>query len=116
MDPTHQAAPAGASARPCRPYDLPVGALGTAGDTAPVATKENAGHEPGAEQMKTYALDCAASDADGKVFSTLQAHAALRGCSLRAVSGGGYLMSRWNYSREVPCLRAVGDLLRRMGA
>jgi len=66
--------------------------------------------------MKTYTEDCAANDADSKAFSTLQARAALKGCALRPLAGGGYLMSQWSYSREVPDLRTVGDLLRRMGA
>ena len=107
---------AGAVARPARPYDLPVGALGAAGDTAPVAQKENAEQKPGAEQMNTYTTDCAATEADSKAFFTLQARAAQKGCALRALAGGGYLMSQWGYSREVPDLRTVGDLLRRMGA
>lgn len=59
---------------------------------------------------------CAESEVSGKAFATLQARAALKGCQLRALAGGGYLMSQWAYSREVPDLRTVGDLLRRMGA
>lgn len=116
MEPKHQAAMAGAAARPARPYDLPVGALGTTGDPAPIARKENAEQKPGAEQMKTNTSDCAANDADSKAFSTLQARAALRGCTLRHLAGGGYLMSQWTYCREVPDLRTVCSLLRRMGA
>jgi hypothetical protein len=116
MQPKQQAAMAGAAARPARPYDLPVGALGAAGDTAPVATKEDAEQKPGAEQMNTNTSDCAANDADSKDFSNLQARAAQRGCALRPLAGGGYLMSQWSYSREVPDPRTVCSLLRRMGA
>ena len=66
--------------------------------------------------MNTNTSDCAANDADSKAFSTLQARAALKGCALRTLAGGGYLMSQWSYSREVPDLRTVCSLLRRMGA
>lgn len=79
-------------------------------------TKENAGLQPGVELMKTNTSDCAATEAADKAFSALKARAAVRGCSLRALASGGYLMSQWGYSREVPDLRTVGDLLRRMGA
>lgn len=79
-------------------------------------TNKYAGLEPGAEEMKNNSSDCAASEADCQVFPALQARAARKGCTLRALSGGGYLMSQWGYSREVPDLRTVGDLLRRMGA
>jgi hypothetical protein len=116
MDTQHHAAMVGAAARPSRPSDLHLGALGTAGDTAPVATKEDAEQKPGAEKMNTNTTDCAATEAAGKAFSTLQARAAVRGCALRALASGGYLMSQWSYSREVPDLCTVCSLLRRMGA
>ena len=50
-----------------------------------------------------------------KTFITMQAQAARCGCTLHELADGGYLVSRWNYSRAVPCLRAVGDMLRQMG-
>ena len=50
-----------------------------------------------------------------KTFATMQARAALCGCTLHELADGGYLVARWNYSRAVPCLRAVGDMLRQMG-
>ncbi|MDE1947400.1 MAG: hypothetical protein KGL43_24835 [Burkholderiales bacterium] len=51
-----------------------------------------------------------------KEFATARAHAARVGCSLYELSSGGYLVSRWGWAREVPDLRAVGDMLRRIGA
>lgn len=50
-----------------------------------------------------------------KTFATMQARAARCGCTLHELAGGGYLVAKWNYSRAVPCLRAVGDMLRQMG-
>ena len=58
---------------------------------------------------------CADDDGDGKALATMKARAALCGCTLHELSDG-YLVGRWNYSKAVPCLRAVGDLLRQIGA
>ena len=52
---------------------------------------------------------------DGKALATMKARAALCGCALHELSDGGYLVCRRNYSKAVPCLRAVGDLLRQIG-
>ena len=52
---------------------------------------------------------------DGKAQATMKARAALAGCTLHELADGGYLVSRWNYSKAVPCLQAVGDLLRQIG-
>lgn len=57
-----------------------------------------------------------ANDGDaGKALATMKARAARCGCSLHELADGGYLVGRWNYSKAVPCLRAVGDLLRQFG-
>lgn len=57
-----------------------------------------------------------ANDDDGsKALATMKARAALCGCTLHELSDGAYLVGKWNYSRAVPCLRAVGDLLRQIG-
>lgn len=57
-----------------------------------------------------------ANDADaGKALATMQPRAALCGCTLHELADGAYLAGRWNYSKAVPCLRAVGDLLRQIG-
>ena len=45
----------------------------------------------------------------------MKARAALCGCTLQEMADGGYLIGRWNYCKAVPCLRAVGDLLRQIG-
>lgn len=50
-----------------------------------------------------------------KALAVLRAHAALCGCGLHELSSGGYLLTRWGLAKELPDLRAVGDLLRRIG-
>ena len=56
-----------------------------------------------------------ANDGDaGKALATMKARAALCGCTLHELADG-YLVGRWNYSKAVPCLRAVGALLRQIG-
>jgi hypothetical protein len=52
---------------------------------------------------------------DGKALATMKARAALCGCTLIEMADGEFLVARWNYSKAVPCLRAVGDLLRQIG-
>ena len=59
--------------------------------------------------------DFACGDGAGKAFTTMQARAALAGCTLIELADGGFLVGRWNYSKAVPCLRAVGDMLRQIG-
>ncbi len=59
-------------------------------------------------------LDFAHDDDASKALATMKAKAALCGCTLIELSDG-YLVGRWNYSKAVPCLRAVGNLLRQMG-
>ncbi len=53
-------------------------------------------------------------DSAGKALATMKARAALCGCALHELSDG-FLVAKWNYSKAVPCLRAVGDLLRQIG-
>lgn len=60
-------------------------------------------------------LHFANDDGDGKALATMKARAALCGCTLIEMADGEFLVARWNFSRAVPCLRAVGDLLRQMG-
>lgn len=57
----------------------------------------------------------ASDDGNGKALATLKAQAALCGCTLVELADGGFLICKWNYSRAVPCLRAVGDVLRKIG-
>lgn len=66
-------------------------------------------------QAQANNQDCANGDGDGKALATMKARAALCGCTLVEMADGEFLVARWNYSRALPCLRAVGDLLRQMG-
>lgn len=52
---------------------------------------------------------------DRKPFETLRAKLALKGYSLSERSRDGYLIARWNLSRHLLDLRAVGDFLRAVG-
>jgi len=52
---------------------------------------------------------------NGKAFATLAARAARAGCGLYALASGNYLLTRWQMVRELPDLRAVGQLLDAMG-
>ncbi len=54
-------------------------------------------------------------DAHGKALCSMQARAALCGCTLHELSDGGYLVGCWNCSRVVPYLRSAGELLRQIG-
>ena len=60
-------------------------------------------------------IDFASDDVHGKAFATMQARAALCGCSLYELGGGGFFVGSWGCGKSVPCLRAVGDLLRQIG-
>ena len=51
-----------------------------------------------------------------RAFSSMQAAAALLGCTLHSLACGGYLLGRWTVCRELPDLAAVGALLRQMRA
>ncbi len=64
------------------------------------------------QQTEPHFADDAASR---KALASMQARAALAGCTLHELAGGGYLLCRWNLSAFAPCLRCVGDLLRRIG-
>jgi hypothetical protein len=70
-----------------------------------------------ANSLKTYQdeqSDFASDEANGKAFASMRARAALCGCTLHELSDG-YLVGRWGCSKAMPCLRSVGDLLRRIG-
>jgi len=100
---------------------LPVVDLATLGAaTAPPAclnpTSDNAPWQARVEgKEKADNRDFASDDAQGKALATMKARAALCGCSLHEMTDGTFLVARWNYSKAVPCLRAVGDMLRQMG-
>lgn len=72
----------------------------------------------GAYPPKTYQnqkLHFAEDGGASKALPTMKARAALCGCTLHELADGAYLVGRWNYTKAVPCLRAVGDLLRLIG-
>lgn len=66
-------------------------------------------------QVQTQHHDFAADDGASKALATMKARAALCGCTLHEMADGTFLLGCWNYSKAVPCLRAVGNLLRQIG-
>ena len=73
----------------------------------------------GANPPKTYQIQhphSANDDGAGKALATMKTRAARCGCTLHEMADGAFLVARCDYSRAVPCLRAVGDLLRQIGA
>ena len=59
---------------------------------------------------RNYSID----DGNGKAFATMQAKAEQCGCTLHDLADG-YLVGHWQYSRALPCLRTVGNMLRQIG-
>lgn len=51
---------------------------------------------------------------ENKAERTMQATAAMAGCTLHRLASGGYLLARWGQARELPDLRAVAAMLARM--
>ena len=51
-----------------------------------------------------------------KAFSSLQARFALRGFTVQQLTAGGYLVARWNLSRVVPSLSALGAFAQEVSA
>ena len=66
-------------------------------------------------QAQTNDQHFANYNCDGKALATMKARAALCGCTLIEMADVEFLVARWNHSKALPCLRAVGDLLRQMG-
>ena len=50
-----------------------------------------------------------------KRFRTLQAEAALAGCELLALAGGGFLLTKWSLARELRSIDDVARLLAQTG-
>jgi hypothetical protein len=72
----------------------------------------------GANPPKTYQsehLHFANDDGASKALASMKARAALCGCTLHEMADGEFLVARWDYSKAVPCLRSVGNLLRQIG-
>ena len=53
--------------------------------------------------------------AERKELETTQAKAAMASCGLHELASGGFLLTRWGLSRELPDLRAVAALLAQIG-
>lgn len=93
----------------------------TRGASAPRAstpTKNSARLLPGAEgRAKAHgaSFDYIDDALDRKAFANARALAALAGVELLALPDGGYLVSRWNLSRELSDLQAVREWLARVG-
>lgn len=72
----------------------------------------------GANLPKTYQNQHAYFADDGgdrKALATMKARTALCSCALHEMADGELLLARCNCSKAVPCLRAVGDMLRQIG-
>ncbi len=52
---------------------------------------------------------------DGKRLATLRAKAALQGISVHQLADGGFLVCRWNMTKDVPDLDALARFLFTMG-
>jgi hypothetical protein len=66
--------------------------------------------------MSTSTTAADEGDASAKAVATLRAALALRGHELYALAGGGWLVSRWGMSRELPDLAAVHRFAKAVGA
>ena len=91
--------------------------VGTAvpGQVLPTSDKAHLAVGLVGEQKQADSRYCAGDAGHGKALATMKARAALCECTLHEMADGTYLLGRWNYSRAVPCLRVVSDLLRKMG-
>lgn len=84
----------------------------------PVTPKSDEGHRANGApevQIQNQQRHFAVDDEHGKALATLKAQAALCGCRLVELADGSFLICKWDYSRAVPGLREVGDLLRQIG-
>jgi hypothetical protein len=67
------------------------------------------------EQIKADTLDCTEAGDDCKSLATTRAVAAMAGCQLHELASGGFLVARWNLSREFGDLQQVRRFLKSMG-
>jgi len=67
-------------------------------------------------QGKTDKPDCAVPADYRKALATRHAQAAMTGCSLHPIDDGGFELSSRGLSRSLPCLLAIGALLRLIGS
>jgi len=66
-------------------------------------------------QAEYQHFDFANDGDDGKALAAMKARAAMCGCTLHEMADGTFLLGQWSYTKAVPCLRAVGNLLRQIG-
>ncbi len=85
------------------------------------ATRE-AGHDAGRNSLDKQHVYFAAPPPDEQEladeqdhFASLRAKLACSGYSLSELSCGGFLIARWNLTRNAPDLRSVGHFLRLVG-
>ena len=78
---------------------------------------DNARRQPGVigEQESADSGDCANDGVNRKALASMTARAALCGCTLHELSGGGYLLCRWGLSRAVPNVNALSQVFAQMG-
>ena len=86
-----------------------------AGPVTPTNDEGHRAHGAPAGQIQNQQRHFADDEASRKALATLKAQAALCGCRLVELADGSFLICKWNYSRAVPGLREVGDLLRQIG-
>jgi len=79
---------------------------------------EEGGGARDADPLRTHLnqqSDFASAEGIGKAFASMLSQADVRGCTLRELSDGKYLVGGAGQIFAVPCLRAVGDVLRQIG-
>ena len=67
------------------------------------------------EQVAADRPDFADNGSSSKALASMKRRAAECGCAAHEMADGSYLVSKWGCSKSLPCLRAIGDLLRRIG-
>jgi hypothetical protein len=71
---------------------------------------------PQGQQISPSADIVADLDGGSKAFVTLQARAAMLGYELIELGASRYILTRWGLTtRELPDLRTVAEMLRRIG-
>ena len=94
----------------------PLGLAGAPPDVAPQSATPAVGPAlHGAKDQESGHGNSARASGGSKSFVTLAAELVRRGFELHATTGGTYIVARWNLARELPSLREVGDMLRRLG-
>ena len=60
-------------------------------------------------------VDYSSDDGASKAFDTLRAQLEMFGCGLHEMADRGYFVSHGNFSRQLPDLRAVRQMLMQIG-